>query len=207
MTGWKLQLGDDQIDSLKEVGNIGAGRAASRLAGVIGRKCVVSLPQLVFSDIAGIKQEFGLPDSLAVALHMRILGDIPASMLVITKRPDAERLIGYLRQDSIAASDAGDSDFQLALKELGEMLTTSFSDAISQFLGTKARSTVPEAVMEDWSATVDSIIGQNDGQNCGQMAIHADFFDEEQTFRGKFIYVLGPNAQLMMLRRIDSLLG
>jgi chemotaxis protein CheC len=207
MTGWNLQLGEDQIDSLKEVGNIGAGRAASQLARLIGRKCLVSLPELVFSDVNGIKREFGLPDSFAVALHIRILGDIPASMLVITKRGDAERILTYMRQGLGTVAAAPDQEFQIALKELGDILTTSFSDAISQFLGTKTRSALAEVVMEDWSAAMDGIAGQNDGKGVGQMAIHADFSDEEKTFKGKFVYVLGPQAQAMILQRIDSLLG
>jgi chemotaxis protein CheC len=212
MSGWNPQLTEDQIDSLKEVGNIGAGHAASELARLVGRKCVVSVPELIFADLLGIRKACQIPDAITVALRMRILGDIPASMLVITGRKHAERILGAMQAvDGLPPSPAtaGEPDelaFQLALKQLGEALTHSFSNAISDFLGAKTHASVPEVVVENWSTSGDIAEQPGDDRNT-QMAIHADFFDCAKSFQGKFVYVLGSDAQARILERLESLLG
>ena len=211
MSGWNPQLSEDQIDSLREVGNIGAGHAASQLARLVGKRCVVSVPELIFADLPGIRRACQVPDSVTVALHMRILGDIPASMLVITERKHAERILGAIQKveglpaSHMAAGEPDELAFQLALKQLGEVLTHSFSDAISDFLGAKTHASVPEVVVENWSTAAD-ISDRPDDKNT-QMAIQADFFDYGKSFQGKFVYVLGSDAQAKILERIESLLG
>lgn len=206
MTGWNLQLTEEQIDSLKEVGNIGAGHAASRLAGLIGKACLVSVPELVCTDAEGIKKVFEMNDSLGVALHIRVLGDIPASMVVVTGRAQAELMLHYMNQvSSLSEEAAADADFRLALKQLGEVLTRSFSEAISQFLDAKLHCTLPEVVLEDWSTAVNGVLEQSGDSADSQMAIQAEFCDQDKSVNGKFVYILGPQAQTMVLKRLEKL--
>ena len=213
MSSWNLQLTDDQIDSLKEVGNVGAGHAASQLARLTGRKCLVSVPELVIGGFQQIKKTCQLPDAVTVGLHMRIMGDIPASMLVITERKHAERILAAMQEvegmvpGQPPSGPPDEITFLLALKQLGEVLTHSFSDAITEFLGDKNKASIPEAVMEDWSSAVEALGARPDAGGNAQMAIHADFADCANTFKGRFVYVLNPEAQTKILERIDTLLS
>ncbi len=208
MASWNPELSDEQIDSLKEVGNIGAGHAASELAELIGKKCVVSIPELVCTDFAGIADIIHTPDAMVVALHMNMLGDIPAEMLVITRQPYAQRMLDYMSPTSAPKAERNLEAFQLALRQLGEVLTQSFANAISQFLGTSARYVFadaagpedPEAIKELLASTSNAVTGS-------YLAIKADFFDIDRTFEGKLVYLLNPKAQTMILERIDQLLG
>ena len=43
-----VKLGTEQIADLMEVGNIGAGNAASALSDLIHRRCVIDIPQITY---------------------------------------------------------------------------------------------------------------------------------------------------------------
>jgi len=213
-SSWNSQLTDDQIDSLKEVGNVGAGHAASELARLTGRKCLVSVPELIVGGFQEIKKTCQLPDAVTVGLHMRIMGDIPASMLVITERKHAERILAAMQEvegtvpGQPPAGPPDEITFLLALKQLGEVLTHSFSDAITEFLGDRKNAgPIPEIVMEDWSSAVEALGARPDAGGNDQMAIRADFSDCTKSFKGRFVYVLNPEAQTKILERIDKLFG
>jgi chemotaxis protein CheY-P-specific phosphatase CheC len=208
MASWNPELSEEQTDSLKEVGNIGAGHAASELAELIGKKCVVSIPELICIDAAGIREFVQNPEAMVVALHMNMLGDIPAEMLVLTRRPHAQRMLDYMSPTSAPKAERNLEAFQLALRQLGEVLTKSFADAISQFLGTSARYTFADAAGPgDPDAVTALLESSSDGAIGSYLAIQASFFDFDKTFEGKLIYLLSAKAQKMILEKIDQLLG
>jgi len=208
MASWNPELSEEQTDSLKEVGNIGAGHAASELAELIGRKCVVSIPELVCMDAAGIAQFVRSPDAIVVALHMNMLGDIPAEMLVLTRLAHAQRMLDYMSPTSAPNAQRNLEAFQLALRQLGEVLTRSFADAISQFLGTSARYAFADAAGPGNPNGVTALLGSSsDEAGDSYLAVKADFFDVDKTFEGKLVYLLTAKAQKMILEKIDELLG
>lgn len=208
MASWNPELSEEQTDSLKEVGNIGAGHAASELAELIGKKCVVSIPELIGIDAAGIAQYAQSPDAMVVALHMNMLDDIPAEMLVLTRRPHAQQMLDYMSPTSAPKAERNLEAFQMALRQLGEVLTRSFADSISQFLGTSARYAFADAAGPGNPDAIAAILRTaSDGASGSFLAIQADFFDVDRTFEGKLLYLLNEKAQRMVLERIDGLLG
>ena len=126
MASWNPELNEEQLDSLKEVGNVGAGHAASELAQLIGRKCIVSIPELICIDSSGIDELVEDPDAMVVALHMNMMGDIPAEMLVLTRRPHAQRMLDYMSPTSAPKAERNIAAFQLALRQLGRSPHTVF---------------------------------------------------------------------------------
>ncbi len=207
MASWNPELSEEQTDSLKEIGNIGAGHAASELAELIGRKCIVSVPELICTDAAGIRQFVQSPDVMVVALHMNLLDDIPAEMLVLARLPHAQRMLDYMSPTSAPNAERNLASFQLALRQLGEVLTRSFADAISQFLGTSARFAFADNTGTENPDAITALLASSSDGSGSFLAVYADFFDVDRTFEGKLVYLLTSKAQRMILERIDQLLG
>lgn len=202
-----IRLSNEQLGDFKEVGNIGAGKAASRLSDLIHRKCLIHFPEVSYFTLPEIKKTFDEPDSFAVALCIKIMGDIPAIMFVITKRVYAQLIVKYMTK--VPVQSAGkDLPFtaQFALKQLGEMLTKSFSEAISQFLMTKAKYAMPEIIIDTWSTALELILSRLSQPDKTQLVAHSGFYDSEKTFEGKFIYILGPDVQEAILTRINLIM-
>lgn len=201
------KLDPDQIADLMEVGNIGAGNAASALSDLIHRRCVIDIPQITYVAAEDMARIIDMEDSYVVMMHIKIMGDIPATMFVLMKRAFAQTVVKYMTKEGLdpTGKDLGFTA-QFALKQLGEILTKSFFDSIHQLLMAKAKYAMPEIIMDAWSAAQESMLSRfaQDGE---QLLIHSAFFDPEKTFTGKFIYALSRESQVVVLNRIKLLLA
>ena len=203
-----VKLDKDQIADLMEVGNIGAGNAASKLSDLIHRRCVIDIPQITYVDAKDIQRVLDMEDSYVVMMHIKIMGDIPATMFVVMKRAYAQTIVRHMTKEGLdpTGKDLGFTA-QFALKQLGEILTRSFFDSIHQLLMAKAKYAMPEIIMDAWSAAQESMFSRFAHDGGEHLLIHSAFFDPEKTFVGKFIYALSQESQLVVLNRIKLLLG
>jgi chemotaxis protein CheC len=200
-------LEPEQIADLMEVGNIGAGNAASALSDLIHRRCVIDIPQITYAASEDLRRVIDMEDSYVVMMHIKIMGDIPATMFVVMKRVYAQTVVKYMTKDGLdpTGKDLGFTA-QFALKQLGEILTKSFFDSIHQLLMAKAKYAMPEIIMDAWSAAQESMLSRfaRDGDH---LLIHSAYFDPEKTFTGKFVYALSQESQVVVLNRIKLLLS
>ncbi|MBI4396095.1 MAG: response regulator [Elusimicrobia bacterium] len=203
-----IKLTPDQIEDMIELGNIGVGNAASTLSDLIQRRCNIDIPNVTYLDVQGIKTVLDTENSYVVALHIKIMGDVPALMFVVMRRAYADTLVKYL---AVTTPEACDKDLSMAamliLKQLGEILTRAFSESISHFLSTRARYAMPEIYVDAWSSALDDILGRMDASSHKEyLVLRSSFFDPEKTFKGHFIYILDNKSQQIVLSRIRLLL-
>ena len=202
------RLTEEQINDFQEVGNIGAGNAASRLSDLIHHPCTINIPEVRYLNPEEIKKTFETESAFAVAIFIKVMGDIPAVMLVIMKRIYAHKVVEHMTRASgmITGKDFSFTA-KVALKQLGELLTKSFSDSIAQFLRTKAKFAMPEIIIDTWTMTIDTVLQRISRKEEEVLVVHSMFFDPEKTFEGEFVYVLNQESQDIILHRINLLLG
>ncbi|MDO8631772.1 MAG: chemotaxis protein CheC [Phycisphaerales bacterium] len=198
----------DAIDGIKEAANIGAGRAASELSRLTHKKCNISLPNIAILGAADIQEQFDVPGSVSVSLNVRILGDIPATMFVITKKECAQVMISYMTGVAAPATSQ-DISFttQIALKQLGAELGRAFIQSLSEFLQIKTTYDVPLLLIEARPSECDATLKNVAKTGDRQLLVHCDFFDAGKTFKGKMIYMLGRESQGKFIERFKLLLS
>ncbi|MGD0565931.1 MAG: chemotaxis protein CheC, partial [Candidatus Goldiibacteriota bacterium] len=77
------KLTDFQRDALKELGNIGAGSAASALSQMLGRDISIDVPSIVMVPVEKMAEMISRDARIVAAVYMRIFGDIQARALII----------------------------------------------------------------------------------------------------------------------------
>jgi chemotaxis protein CheC len=207
MSGHPQQIDPELLESLREVGNVGSGNAASKLGELLRRRCMIDIPEVSFLNFEVLKEIFETADSMIVCIQLKIMGDIPATLLVLLKRVYAYTIADYI---SGIVKQTGEKDrelnVQFALKKVGDLITKSFSDAISKFLQTKASFTMPEIQIDSWSMTLKNAIASMGSPEEEKLVISCTFFDPEKTFEGKFLYILAQRSKEILLNRLSLLL-
>lgn len=133
------------LDVLKEIGNIGAGNAATALSKLLNKSIDMKVPSVRIVTFQEVTELVGGPDNIVAAIFLRIEGDAPGSMFYMLPIAEAEDLIGKL---------IGDSTFQLqappfnelglsALHELGNILAGSYLSALCDFTKVNMQPSVP----------------------------------------------------------------
>ena len=205
------QINQEILESIREVGNIGSGNAASKLGELMNKKCLIDIPEVNDLDFNGIKQKYDIENCFAVSIEIKIMGDIPALVLVLSKKASAGVMAGYISgiPNQIRSKDFNFSA-QFALKRMGEMVTRAFSESVCQFLQVKARFTMPTVVIDTWSNSLENAIvklkDQGDHKE-KKLVISCNFFDPDKTFEGIFLYVLNQESKDVLINRIGILMS
>ena len=129
-------LGPRQLDGLREVANIGAGHAATALSTMINDKVMVSVPELKIVQLEDVPELIGPADEVVSAVMMKLLGDVTGRTVQIFPGRTAAALVGALtgKNGLNFPDDFGEGE-QSALKEVSNILTGAYVNALSEFMG------------------------------------------------------------------------
>ncbi len=151
---WKDKLSDIQLDVLREIGNIGAGNAATSLSNMIGKSVNIEVPSVKIVDLSELYQVLEQPEEITAATVVGIKGDAPGKMLMLFSSTSAKKLISFLiGQEPEDLTDL-DEMGQSVLKEIGNIMCSSYIIALSNFTSLFLESEVPLLVVDMLGAIV-----------------------------------------------------
>lgn len=188
-----------QLDALKEVGNIGAGNAATALSQLINKKVDMTVPAVNIVPFDDIFSKIGGED-VVIGVIVRVLGDTPGNILFIFEKDVALNLIETLtRQREEQISEMGNS----VLCEIGNIISGSFMNAIARFTNLMILPSVP-AVAHDMMGAILSTTFIESGQfDDSVLDIETMFLEEHSKINGHFYYIPMPGS----LEKILNALG
>lgn len=143
-----MKYTDLEIDALKEIGNIGAGNAATALSMMLSKKITIKVPQVKIISFDEVSDSVGGPEKLVVGIFLRISGDIDGNILIVISEKDAytlaKTLLNYNRDINRDFSDLEES----ALNELGNIIGSSYVTALSELTNLSLRISVPSMAFD-----------------------------------------------------------
>ncbi|MFS0672458.1 chemotaxis protein CheC [Ornithinibacillus sp. 179-J 7C1 HS] len=140
------QLSLIQLDALKEIGNIGAGNAATSMSKLIHKKVDMEVPSIDIVAFDEVMEMVGGADKLIVGILFQILGEAPGMVYLLFSIEEAETLIKEMtNNDEISLSiDGEQSELAIsALQEAGNILTGSYLSALSDFTNINMQPSIP----------------------------------------------------------------
>jgi chemotaxis protein CheC len=135
----KLKFTPAEKDILKEIGNMCAGNATTALAQILGRRIELELPSVTIVNIEKLPEYLKVdPEESIIGIHMQIWGGARGNALMIFPRQDSfqliDLLIGQTAENPSSLTEIGIS----ALKEVGNIVVSSYLSALSAFTGISA---------------------------------------------------------------------
>lgn len=144
------QLTHEYFDVLKELGNIGAGNATTALAQMIGCKVDMSVPQVRLLEFQELGTIVGGDDQIMVSIYLQVAGDIEGSMMFILSKPAAAHLVNKLMCGMLGIEEDKAEEYAFgemecsAIKEVGNIITGAYLNALSGLTGLKIYPSVPQ---------------------------------------------------------------
>lgn len=135
-----------QMDVLREIGNIGAGNAATSMSTLINKRIDMKVPTVEIVSFDEIINIIGGPEQLIVALLFKIYGEAPGSVYFILGVEEAESLVKEIVNDPEfrLISDKQPSELSISvLEEIGNIMTGSYLSALSDFVNINMHSSIP----------------------------------------------------------------
>jgi chemotaxis protein CheC len=137
-------LNDFQMDILREIGNIGAGNAATALSEFLCDKVILTAPELHVIDVDKMADLLGGPENEAVGILIEMKLDIKGMLMFILDKKFTHLLINVLLNENSEGFENITDMGMSALMEIGNILSGSYVNAISAMTGLNIGLSTPQ---------------------------------------------------------------
>ncbi|RZB30638.1 MAG: chemotaxis protein CheC [Desulfobacteraceae bacterium Eth-SRB1] len=196
-------LSEKQIDALKEVGTIGAGHAANALSQLVGRKIMISVPEVKAVSLKKVVKLVGPPESLVAVVYTNLMGDTRGRSLLIFPRQSVFNLV-----DILMKRPAGQTKFLKeidcsAIKEVGNILAGAFLTTLADFLNIALIPSVPLLAYDMIGAILEALAIEFGKDADYIFCIQTEFMDPTLDIGGSFILVFDRKSLNVITEKID----
>ncbi len=178
---------EQYFDVLKELGNIGAGNATTALAQMLNTKVDMSVPQVKLLDFKDVGDLMGGAEQIMTGIYLSVEGDINGSIMFLLGMKAARHLVNMLMGVTDKDESVPFDETELsAIKEVGNIITGSYLNAMSMITNLKLLPSVPFIAI-DMAGAILSVPAIEFGMMGDKiLLIETSFFDTE-TLSGYFI--------------------
>ncbi|MBW9170622.1 chemotaxis protein CheC [Clostridium estertheticum] len=188
-----------QLDVLQEVGNIGAGNAATALSELLNEKVDMSVPAVNIIPFDDIFSSIDV-EVVVIGVVVRVLGDIPGNILFTLEKDVALKIISKLvGEEQQQITELGNS----ALCEIGNIISSSFMNAIAELTKLEVRPSVPAVALDMMAAILSTTFIESGQFDEYVLDLETNFLQENEKIRGHFYYIPMPGS----LEKILNSLG
>ncbi|HBR31857.1 MAG: chemotaxis protein CheC [Eubacteriales bacterium] len=125
-------LSSYQLDVLREVGNIGAGHAATALATLLSDRVSMSVPKLEIVDIKDAAMVLGGPENPVVGILMTLSEDIKGIIMLVYEEKFLNVVIRTLLGKNIdGLNNLSEMDLSVFM-EVGNIMVGTYLNALSE---------------------------------------------------------------------------
>lgn len=194
-------LNSMQIDVLREIGNIGAGNAATALSKMISKRIDMDVPKVNILEFKDVAELVGGPEVEVVGIYLKVTGDISGSIMFLLDKKSSKQLTNLLMSREDDDEELSEMDFS-ALQELGNIISGSYLSSLSALTGLKLVVSVPSLAMDMAGAilSVPVILFGQVGDKV--MLIETDFIEGSNHVRGNFFLIPDEDSFGTLLRSL-----
>lgn len=195
------RFGEFQIDVLREIGNIGAGHAATALSKLIQKEIDMKVPQVCIIPFDEVADCVGGAEAVVVTVFLRLEGECSGNMFFILDMGSAQRLLLQMTGIDKSADEWGDMEIS-ALHEIGNILAGSYLSSLSDFTKLNLQPSVPSLAIDMAGAILS--YGLIELSQAGDFALTIDtaFFEGNDQVKGNFFLIPDPDSLPVLFRSL-----
>ena len=193
-----------ELDVLAEVGNIGAGTAATALAQMTGVRIDMGVPEVSLLPVEDVPARVGGDDTVVAAILLDVEGDAPGRIVFMMPAAAAQTLVATLMGVPAPAGEvpAFDDVGLSALQEVGNVLTGAYLGALSTLTGLRMSPTPPAVGVDMACALLADAVVDVAESSPRALLIETDFRDDDVPRVGALLYIPTPAALGAVLERL-----
>lgn len=194
---------DFQLSVLSEIGNVGAGNAATALSEILADRIGMSVPDLRVIDVTRMTTILGGPEVEVAGILVNMTGDVEGMMLFLLNRDFVGLLIRVLMGKEIGEfEDINDLDLS-AIMEIGNILAGSYVNAIATMTGLDIWLSPPQVAVDMVGAILSYPAAQFGQMGDKLLFIEEDFISCETTIKSHLLIM----PDLKSLEKVLNSLG
>ena len=174
------ELSSLEIDTLREIGSIGTGNAATALSQMIGKEVRITLPEVRIMGYNEAIEWIGGPEQVTAGVLVGMSGQMSGVMLSVQKLGFINLVLEQMLGQTISDYSVLDEMRGSALTEVGNIMISTFINALSSLAGLEIDLTVPAFTVDMQGAILAVPMAEYGGQSDYIMTIGGNFVCENK---------------------------
>lgn len=194
-----------QVDALKEISNIGAGNAATSLSMLLNRRIDLMVPQAKIAPFSEIVEFVGGADKEVAGGYLRVEKDLPMGILFLLPKDKVFYFMDLLFGRSAGSTTDWNEMLESAFKEIVNILSGSYLNALGTFSNYKFLPSVPAMAVDMAGAILGEVLQQIGEVSDYALVLENIFLEKEKQIKGHFFLLPEPNTLELLLQSLGVL--
>ena len=169
------QMSSLEIDTLREIGSIGTGNAATALSQMLGKEVRITLPEVRIMGYTAAIEWIGGPEAVTAGVLVKMSGDMGGIMRSVQKLELVNIILETMLGKGIQSYEELAELEQSALIEIGNIMISAFVTALSGLAGINVNLTVPAFAVDMQGAILAVPMAEYGGMSDYLMTIGGNF--------------------------------
>lgn len=201
------ELNSMELDTLREIGSIGTGSAATALSGLIGCCVRIEMPEVRIMGYNEAIEWIGGPEIITAGVLARMEGEINGIMLCIEQTEFVSRVLDCILEREFRGFDQLEEMEVSALKEVGNIMISAYTNALAGLTNMTIRPTVPAFAVDMQGAIMAVPMAEFGGQSDYIMAIGTNFIFDDCAVPCRLLMSPDVRSLNFLLRKLGVLDG
>ena len=142
------ELSSLELDTLKEIGSIGTGNAATSLSALIGKTVRIQQPEVRIMEYNEAIEWIGGPETVTAGVLVKMGGQLNGIMLSVQQLDFVNMVLDSMLGTHIEDYSQLDEMGRSALIEIGNIMISTFINALSSLANISVDLTVPAFALD-----------------------------------------------------------
>ncbi|MFI3253256.1 MAG: chemotaxis protein CheC [Eubacteriales bacterium] len=169
------ELNKLELDTLREIGSIGTGNAATALSTLLGKEVRISMPEVRIMEYNEAIDWIGGPEVITAGVMVRLGGEMSGIMMNVQQMEFVNILLESMLDIKKESYDQLDEIDFSALTEAGNIMISTFINALSSLSGVTLSVTVPSFCVDMQGAILAVPMAEYGGATDYIMTIGSEF--------------------------------
>jgi len=201
------ELSSLEIDTLREIGSIGTGNAATALSQMLQRRVQITLPEVRIMGYNEAIEWIGGPEAITAGVLVKISGQMNGVMLSIQSLEFVNLVLDSMLDEKIKDYEELKELERSALIEIGNIMISTFINALSGLADINLELTGPCLTVDMQGAILAVPMAEYGGQTDYLMTIGGNFVCEDKEVPCRLL--LSPDIRSLnfLLRKLGVMDG
>ena len=169
------ELNSLELDTLREIGSMGTGNAATALSQMLHREVRITLPEVRIMGYNEAIEWIGGPEEITAGVLVKLSGQINGIMLSVQQLEFVNLVLDSALKKKIKDYSELKELESSALVEVGNIMISTFINALSGLAGMDVKLTVPAFTVDMQGAILAVPMAEYGGQSDYIMTIGGNF--------------------------------
>ena len=174
------ELSSLELDTLKEIGSIGTGNAATSLSALIGKPVRIQQPEVRIMEYNEAIDWIGGPEPITAGVLVGMSGQLSGIMLSVQQLDFVNLVLESMMEKDIKDYMGLGEIERSALTEVGNIMISTFINALSGLSNISVNLTVPAFAVDMQGAILSVPMAAYGGMSDYLMTIGGNFVCEEE---------------------------